>query len=347
MNLPAISVALMLPIAPPGSPAEEPAMSDHVLCADPTAPESMPGPEQLPLMVPRIVPTLPSEQTSGDEAQDAEIVIVARGAPPPGDPLQEANVESYKVVQAIDGAIVGPVASAYEKGLPKPVRKGVGNALRNLGEPVNFLNFLFQLKIGKAAETAGRFMVNSTVGVAGLFDVAKKKPFNLPYRANGFANTLGYYGVKPGAYLYLPLVGPTSVRDLVGDSLDLLVLPTAIGKPFNKAAYAIPTTTIRQLNDRVENDEEIRRLRETSADPYAETRSLYLEMREREIGALRYPAAVDAAPDAATPTALPVPPAADQPGSDGEEAIEPACASILDVSRDKLLSQAGTTGKAD
>src|SRR3546814_5295121 len=66
---------------------------------------------------------------------------------------------------------------------------GLGNALRNLSEPVNFLNFLLQFKIGKAAETLGRFAVNTTFGVGGLFDVAKTMPFNLPYRRNGFANT--------------------------------------------------------------------------------------------------------------------------------------------------------------
>src|SRR3546814_7125122 len=71
--------------------------------------------------------------------------------------------------------------------------------------PINFLNFLFQFKIGKAVETVGRFAINSTIGVAGIFDVAKKPPVNLPYRPNGFANTLGFYGVEPGPYFFLPL----------------------------------------------------------------------------------------------------------------------------------------------
>lgn len=344
MNLPVAVAALMLPIAPPGSPAEEPTVSDKALCADAIAPGSMPHPEQPPLMIPPVVPTIATGQSPGEEAHDSEIVIVARGAPPPGDPLQEANVQSYKVVQAIDGAIVDPIADAYEKGLPKPVRKGLGNVLRNLGEPVNFLNFLLQFKIGKAAETMSRFAVNSTVGVAGLFDVAKKKPFNLPYRANGFANTLGYYGVKPGAYLYLPLVGPTTVRDLVGDSLDLLVLPTTIGKPFNKAAYAIPATTISQLNDRVERDDEINRLRETSADPYAETRSLYLQMREREIDALRRPQAASAA---APPAALSVPPAVDPSGPAAATTHDPGPAPMHEVPEERGFCETSPTGKVN
>ena len=220
-------------------------------------------------------------------ADPHDIVVTARGEAPPGDPLQDLNVKSFRVVQSVDQAIVGPVAQGYEDAIPEPVRDGLGNALRNLGEPVNFLNFLLQFKIGKAAETLGRFAINSTFGIGGLFDVAKTKPFCLPHRPNGFANTLGFYGVEPGAYFYLPLVGPTTVRDMVGDGVDLLVLPVAIGSPFNRKAYALPATTIDKLNDRVERDAEIVRLREESVDPYVETRTLYLDMRQREIDALK------------------------------------------------------------
>lgn len=289
MNMSVIVAAFLLPAVPPGTEADSAASPVGAGCetapALPAAPDAPAADSETPVQPPRVVPTL----MAGEEQAESEIVITARGAPPPGDPMQQVNVESFKVVQAVDQAVVAPIASTYEKALPKPVRKGLGNALRNLGEPVNFLNFLFQFKIGKAAETVGRFAVNSTIGVAGLFDVAKKKPFHLPHRPNGFANTLGFYGVKSGAYLYLPLVGPTSVRDLVGDSIDLLVLPVAVGKPFNKSAFAIPATTISQLNDRVDRDAEITRIRETSDDPYAETRQLYLELRQREIDALRYP----------------------------------------------------------
>src|SRR3546814_10009594 len=85
----------------------------------------------------------------------------------------------------------------------------------------------------------------------------------------------------------LPLVGPTTLRDMVGNGIDLLVVPTTVGAPFNRTQYAVPTTVIKQLNDRIENDAEIERLQEESVDPYAETRSLYLEMRQREIDALK------------------------------------------------------------
>ena len=212
---------------------------------------------------------------------------MGRGEPPPGDPLQEVNITSFQAVQSIDKALVAPVADGYQNIVPEPVRDGLGNVLRNLSEPVNFLNFLLQFKIGKAAETLGRFAVNTTFGVGGLFDVAKTKPFDLPYRRNGFANTLGFYGVEPGPYFYLPLLGSTTLRDLAGNSIDLLVLPTAVGAPFNRTAYAVPTNVVRQLNDRIDSDAEIQRLQQESADPYVETRTLYLEMRQREIDALK------------------------------------------------------------
>ena len=228
-----------------------------------------------------------SEQPTPAPGAPNEIVVTARGDAPPGDPLQAVNIESYRAVQAIDQALVGPIAMGYQGIVPEPVRDGVGNALRNLSEPVNFLNYLLQFKIGKAAETLGRFAINSIFGVGGLFDVAKKKPFNLPYRRNGFANTLGFYGVEPGPFFYLPLFGATTLRDMAGNGLDMLVLPTAIGKPFNRTTYTVPTTVVRALNDRIERDAEIERLQQQSLDPYVETRTLYLQMRQREIDALR------------------------------------------------------------
>src|SRR3546814_15898327 len=127
-----------------------------------------------------------------------DIVVTARGDAPPGDPLQAVNIASYRAVQSIDAALVAPVAMGYQGIVPEPVRDGLGNALRNLSEPVNFLNFLLQFKIGKAAETLGSFAVNPTFGVGGLFDVAKTQPFNLPSARNGFANTLGFSGVVTG-----------------------------------------------------------------------------------------------------------------------------------------------------
>ncbi len=223
-----------------------------------------------------------NEPATGPES----VIVVTRPEPaPPGDPLQHLNVESFKAVQAVDKAVLEPVAKAYNKGLPRPVRKGLRNFFSNLGEPVVFAAYLLQFKPGKAAETAGRFVINTTLGVAGFVDVAKKKPFNLPYRPNGLANVLGYYGVGPGPYFYLPIVGPTTLRDIIGDTVDKLLLPAAVGKPFTKPAVVLPMTIMNQLGERAAFDEQINKIREEDR-PYAAYRDLYLKQREAEIEAL-------------------------------------------------------------
>lgn len=232
----------------------------------------------------------PTVAFSGPQSEAIEpdlIVVTARPHDVPGDPLQSVNVTSFEAVQAVDDAFVGPVSMAYKDSVPGPVRRGLRNFLNNLQQPVIFLNYLLQLKPGKAAETLGRFAVNSTIGVAGLIDVAKKRPFNLPHRPNGFAYTLGFYGVKPGPYLYLPLIGPTTIRDLAGRSLDLFVLPFSVGKPFTHPAYSISTTTFRGLDDRAEANDELNAMRNETADPYTALRDAYMHKRQAEIDELR------------------------------------------------------------
>lgn len=226
-------------------------------------------------------PALAEAALSPDEAA---IVVTARQKVPE-DPVQQLNLASYEVVDAADRAIVGPVAKGYEKGLPKPLRSGLHNFLANLTEPVNFVNFLLQGKPGKAVETLGRFAINTTVGGAGLFDVAKEEPFKLPYRRNGFANTLGYYGVEQGPYFFLPLIGPTTLRDLVGWTLDKSFLPSFAGTPFSDPTYALASGTIKSLDDRVEFDSKIEEFRDTG-DAYTAEREYYLKQRSDEIEAL-------------------------------------------------------------
>lgn len=214
------------------------------------------------------------------------IVVTAENRQPLKDPLENVNAATFELTQKVDQAVVAPIAEVYEEDLPSPVRKGLRNFFRNLMEPVNALNFLLQLKPGKAIETLGRFAINTTVGVAGLFDVAKKEPFKLPYRRNGFANTLGYYGVGPGPFLVVPLVGATTLRDLIGTGIDQSILPFAIGKPFNTPYYAIPAFTVNSLEYRIKFDERITQIN-NSDDPYYAMRESYLCQREADIAALK------------------------------------------------------------
>ena len=271
---------LLLAVSP--VPAEAPpAVEVPVLPAGPESPPAEPvetPPEGA------ILPPAPVDPTA--ESDGGEIVVVGDPAPPPGDPLVQLNAEAFEVSQAVDKAVVEPIAESYEEGVPKPVRAGLRNFFRNLASPVIFLNFLLQLKPLRAMETLARFAINSTVGIAGFVDVAKKEPFSLPYRPNGFGNTLGYYGVGPGPYFYLPLVGSITLRDAFGGVIDGLVLPMTVGAPFNDPKFTVPRGAIRSIDYRVEYDEQIDALLEED-DPYTSMRERYLAARQADIDVLR------------------------------------------------------------
>lgn len=313
---PATTAAPAPPLAPEMSPAPEksPAPAPGPAAAPvsplPAFPE-VPAPD-LPqnappapgLAVPPLADRTPRPDTSNDIVVTGRRRIAA-------DPLASINVQSYEAIQAIDDVFVGPVAMGYKKGVPGPVRDGLRNFLNNLNEPVVFVNYLLQLKPGKALHTVARFALNSTIGIAGLVDVAKRKPFYLAWHDNGFANTLGCYGVKPGAFLYVPLVGSTTVRDLFGLLLDQAFLPAVVGKPFNRPWYTLPAGAIRSLNDRVDLDAQLKQLR-ASDDPYAATRTLYFKQRAAEINDLcgrhKRPAEPDAPAEATVSPVLSAPP---------------------------------------
>jgi len=211
--------------------------------------------------------------------------VVYRHAP--GDPLEKFNRHMYAIHQSLDRAVLRPAAMGYKHAIPSPVRGGVRHFFSNLGEPVVFVNFVLQFKLHSAARTAVRFIINSTIGVAGLVDVAKGSAFELPHLPNGFGDTLGYYGVKSGPYLFLPLVGPTDFRDLLGSQADGFFLPVVVGRPFDRLEYAIPKAVLTGLDARAEYDADLKALLDDALDPYATLRSVYLQDRAGEIAALK------------------------------------------------------------
>lgn len=264
----------------------------------------------------------PAQQTTttpavGDVAKQPEAVRALETAPPEalvrgnprhakGDPLEGMNRRFFRLNDKLDHAVFRPAAMGYKHAVPRPVRSGLRNFFSNIMEPIVFLNFMLQLKPGKAAETLGRFALNSTVGLAGLVDVAKKPPFKLPHRDNGFGSTLGRYGVGPGPYLYLPFAGPTTLRDLLGGQVDRLALPFTVQQPpFDRYEYQIPKAIITGLDARAEADDELKALFAGAVDPYATLRSVFLQNRAGEIEALRHPHATAAvAAPAGAPDAL-------------------------------------------
>ena len=246
------------------------------------------APATTPPVVPATVPTLPvvlAPATPAALPGDPEEVVVTARAKSAADPLAVVNAKSFAVTQSIDTAVVAPVAHAYAHGVPGPLRQGLHNALSNIQEPTAGINFLLQFKVGKAVVALGRFAINSTIGVAGLLDVAKRHSFSLKHRVNSFADTLGFYGVKPGPFFFLPLIGPTTLRDVIGNTVERLFLPTAIGKPFNDIRYTVPAGFVSALDYRTKFDEKLGHIR-NSADPYVAARDYYLQRRQAEIDGL-------------------------------------------------------------
>lgn len=216
------------------------------------------------------------------------------------DPLAPINRLSYAITQPIDRFILRPAAMAYKTVVPHPLRDGARNAIRNLNDPLIVFNDLLQLRPDRAIRSTIRFLLNSTLGLGGLFDVARRKPFHIPHHANSFADTLGYYGVKPLLYLYLPVLGPTTLRDIGGEFVDDLAHPRLLykiahpdsDKPIWRARTNLGKvgTVIRVvggLDQRAEADDDLRRFREDSIDPYAALRASFLQDRAGEIAALR------------------------------------------------------------
>jgi phospholipid-binding lipoprotein MlaA len=216
------------------------------------------------------------------------------------DPLEPINRISYAISQPIDRFVLRPAAMVYKTVIPKPARDGARNAISNFGEPIVFLNDVVQLRPKRAIRTLGRFLINSILGLGGIFDIAKRKPFNIKHHNNGFADTLGYIGIGPIMYVYLPVLGPTTLRDSAGSygdsyfwdrNLHKLIHPNGNSPYFRtqprlgKSGTII--TVINGLDQRVENDDDLRHFKEDSIDPYAALRADYLQDRAGEIAELR------------------------------------------------------------
>ena len=213
----------------------------------------------------------------------AEPVPPAKHAHTKGDPLEGFNRTMFRLFQGLDKAVIKPLSRAFGVGkiIPRPVQLGIRHFFHNLREPVTFLNDMLQLKPGKAVRTFARFTVNSTIGVGGLVDVAKVS--GLPYRVNGLGNTLARYGVGPGPYIFLPILGPSDLRDFLGGQADGLVLPLAVGKPFNRFYWQAGQAVLTGLDQRSDSGADLDRLLDGAVDPYATLRSVYQQNRAAEV----------------------------------------------------------------
>jgi len=203
------------------------------------------------------------------------------------DCFENVNRATFKFNQVLDGVIFEPVAKAYRI-LPSPVRTGTGNALDNISNLVTIPNNILQGDFKKAGINTGRFAINTTVGIVGIFDVAQKIGFP-EYEKEDYGQTLGVMGVGAGCYLVLPVLGPSTVRDAAGSFINVLG-----GDPWYNAsvngnneylsdtAY-LATRVIAGINFRAKNIDSFENLEKNSMDFYASVRSLYLQDRQQKI----------------------------------------------------------------
>jgi len=214
------------------------------------------------------------------------------------DPWEPLNLKIFEFNRQVDRWVLKPLAQGYNAVIPNPVQVGISNLFYNLRFPARFFNNVFQGKARGAATEMGRFMLNTTFGLGGLYDVAKDMDITTPEEDTG--QTLGFYGVKPGPYVVLPLLPPYNLRDLIGFAGDIAL------NPFNWLVAPIievegipsvightdrATSTVVQLggrvfeivNDRSLNLEKFQGVEEATLDLYAAVRNAYLQKRARAI----------------------------------------------------------------
>jgi phospholipid-binding lipoprotein MlaA len=217
-----------------------------------------------------VAPAIPDLTLSAAEAAEAV---------EENDPWERFNEQMFDFNLGLDRRIVKPAATGWSKAVPEPLRRGIQNAFRNLGMPRRFVNNVLQLKIDGAVRELTGFVMNSTVGVGGLVDIATIEGITPPDEEDA-GQTLAVYGVKPGPYLVLPLFPPSTVRDTFGSTIDGLLDPLGLVMPLaGSIAKRIGTT----VNDRSMNLELFEEVEASVLDLYGATRNLYLQRRERAI----------------------------------------------------------------
>ena len=206
---------------------------------------------------------------------------------PTKDCFESLNRATFSFNQGLDKLIFKPVAKSY-RNLPPPIRSGTSNALVNLSSLITIPNNILQGEFKKAGVNTGRFVVNTTVGILGIFDAAEKMGFS-EYEKEDYGQTLGKWGVGAGCYLVLPVLGPSTIRDTAGSFINILG-----GDPYYNASthgnneylsdkVYMTTKVISGVDFRAKNIDSIDNLEKNSMDFYASVRSLYLQDRQQKI----------------------------------------------------------------
>jgi phospholipid-binding lipoprotein MlaA len=203
------------------------------------------------------------------------------------DCFEKLNRGTFALNQGLDKIILKPVAKAY-RSLPPPVRTGTSNVLVNLSSLITIPNNVLQGEFKTAGVNTGRFVVNTTVGILGIFDVAKKIGFS-EYEKEDYGQTLGVWGVGAGCYLVLPVLGPSTVRDTAGSFMNVMggdpyynISTHGNNEYLDRSDYML-TKVLTGVDFRAKNLDSLENLEKNSMDFYASVRSLYLQDRQRKI----------------------------------------------------------------
>lgn len=196
------------------------------------------------------------------------------------DPFEDWNRGVYAFNDGVDRAVLEPVAKGYRAVTVEPVRDGVSNFLSNLGQPVVFANTLLQGKPIASFDTATRFVLNSTIGIGGIFDVAS--PLNVPKHREDFGQTLGVWGVPNGPYLVLPFMGGSNLRDVTGMGVDAAINPLNYAEFEGDTEFRVATGVIGVIAIRENLIEAVEVLRD-QPEPYIALRRNYTQQRAAAI----------------------------------------------------------------
>ena len=203
------------------------------------------------------------------------------------DCFEPLNRATFALNQGLDKAILKPVAKGY-RALPTPIKKGTGNVLDNLSTLITIPNNVLQGDFKLAGINTGRLVVNTTLGVLGIFDIASEVGFP-KYVKEDYGQTLGTWGVGPGCYLVLPVLGPSTIRDTAGMFVNIMGgdpyynISTNGNNEYLDAELFAATRILTGVEFRSDNIESIENLEKNSVDFYASVKSIYIQDRENKI----------------------------------------------------------------
>ena len=195
-----------------------------------------------------------------------------------GDPYEKFNRRFYEVTEDIDRGIFEPVADSYIENIPDSVRESVGNFYSNLAYPNVALNALLQGKVKQGVGDSLRFIVNTTVGLGGIFDPAAS--LGLEKNDEDFGQTLGVWGVDNTSYMYIPILGPSSNRDLIGLPVTIASNMLFYAGFFVGAPVTVPLGLLAAVDKRAQHTEQMRIRDQAALDRYIFTREAYWQYRE-------------------------------------------------------------------